>query len=200
MKQRTRNSKDDIYKLIFSDLETALTQLKGVVTPQGGRITEPAVAALLARLYLTRDKNTEALTMADRVINNYSYKLMNDYKALWNINNSDGSKNSEVVWFVNYSENNNLNDYGRYDDLGYYWLWEGGNHAHVLYLPYFGGDKGWTYDVETGRPLVQYMPSKYLLNIFDETKDARWAGSFRMVWYANDPTSLASGMKLGDTA
>jgi hypothetical protein len=44
------------------------------------------------------------------------------------------------------------------------------------------------------------MPSKYLLNIFDETKDARWAGSFRMVWYANDPTSLASGMKLGDTA
>jgi hypothetical protein len=39
--------------LIFSDLETALTQLKGVVTPQGGRITEPAVAALLARLYLT---------------------------------------------------------------------------------------------------------------------------------------------------
>lgn len=195
-----RNSKDDIYKLIFSDLETALTQLKGVVTPQGGRITEPAVAALLARLYLTRDKNTEALTMADRVINNYSYKLMSDYKALWNISNSDGSKNSEVVWFVNYSENNNLNDYGRYDDLGYYWLWEGGNHAHVLYLPYFGGDKGWTYDVETGRPLVQYMPSKYLLNIFDETKDARWAGSFRMVWYANDPTSLAPGMKLGDTS
>ena len=96
-----RNPKDDIYKLIFSDLETALTQLKGVVTPQGGRITEPAVAALLVRLYLTRDINTEALTMADRVINNYSYKLMSDYKALWNISNSDGSKNSEVVWYAN---------------------------------------------------------------------------------------------------
>ena len=190
---------DEVYKLIFADLESALGKLQGVVTPQGGRITEPAVAGFLARLYLTRNMNTEALTMADRVIKNYNYKLMSDYYALWNIENSNGNTNSEVVWFVNYSENNTLNDYGRYDDLGYFWLWEGGNHGHLLYLPNFVGLKGWQYDLETGRPLIQYMPSKYLLDLYDETKDARWNGTFRTVWRANDPATLPQGFALGDT-
>ncbi|GAB4034341.1 RagB/SusD family nutrient uptake outer membrane protein [Spirosoma gilvum] len=190
---------EDIYKLIFSDLETALTGLKGVVAPQGGRVTEPAVAAFLARLYLTRDKNTEALAMADRVIKSYDFKLTENYKSLWDIANSSGSTNKEVIWFVNYSENNTLNDYGRYDDLGYYWLWEGGHHGHLMFIPYFNGLKGWQYDLETGRSLLQYMPSKYLLDLYDETKDARWAGTFRTVWFANDATTLQSGMKLGDT-
>jgi hypothetical protein len=190
---------DDVYKLIFSDLETALTTIKGVVTPQGGRITEPAVAAFLARLYLTRDKNTEALAMADRVIKSYDFKLTENYKSLWDIANSSGSTNKEVIWFVNYSENNTLNDYGRYDDLGYYWLWEGGHHGHLMFIPYFNGLKGWQYDLESGRSLLQYMPSRYLVDLYDETKDARWAGSFRTVWWANDPTTLTAGMKLGDT-
>lgn len=190
---------DDIYKLIFSDLETALTNMKGVVTTQGGRVTEPAVAALLARLYLTRDKNTEALRMADQVIKNYDFKLTENYKSLWDIANSSGSTSKEVIWFVNYSENNVLNDYGRYDDLGYYWLWEGGHHGHLMFIPYFNGLKGWQYDLESGRSLMQYMPSKYLIDLYDETKDARWAGSFRTVWWANDPTTLPAGMKLGDT-
>lgn len=194
-----RNSVDEIYQLIFSDLETSLTQLQGVVTPQGGRITEPAVASLLARLYLTRGKNAEALAMADRVISKYSFKLMSDYKALWDMSNSNGNTNSEVVWFINYSENNTLNDYGRYDDLGYFWLWEGGNHAHTLYSPFFVGLNGWQYDLETGRPLQQYMPSKYLLELFDETSDARYQGSFRTAWLANDAKTLPAGMALGDT-
>ncbi|WP_420148779.1 RagB/SusD family nutrient uptake outer membrane protein [Spirosoma sp.] len=190
---------DEVYKLIFSDLETALTNLKGVVAPQGGRVTEPAVAAFLARVYLTREKNAEALAMAERVIKNYDFKLTDDYKALWNIANSSGSTSKEVIWFVNYAENNTLNDYGRYDDLGYYWLWEGGHHGHLMFIPYFNGLKGWQYDLETGRSLMQYMPSKYLLDLYDETKDARWNGSFRTVWFANDANTLQPGMKLGDT-
>ena len=190
---------DEIYKLIFADLEIALTKLTGVVAPQGGRITEPAVAAFLARLYLTRNMNAEALAMSDRVIKNYDFQLMANYSNLWDIGNSNGNTNKEVVWFVNYSENNVLNDYGRYDDLGYFWLWEGGNHGHLLYLPLFVGLKGWQYNLETGRPLTQYMPSKYLVDLFDETKDARWAGSFRTVWRANDAASLPSGVAIGDT-
>ncbi|GAB3986022.1 hypothetical protein GCM10028807_02540 [Spirosoma daeguense] len=190
---------DEIYTLIFSDLETALTSMKGVVSPQGGRVTEPAVAAFLARVYLTREKNTEALAMADRVIKNYDFKLTENYKSLWDIANSSGSTSKEVIWFVNYSENNTLNDYGRYDDLGYYWLWEGGHHGHLMFIPFFNGLKGWQYDLETGRSLMQYMPSKYLLDLYDETKDARWNGSFRTVWSANDAASLPAGMKLGDT-
>jgi len=194
-----RDPVDEVYKLIFSDLESALEKLKGVTAAQGGRVTEPAVAGFLARLYLTRNMNPEALAMADRVIKNYHYQLMSDFAALWDINNSNGNTNSEVIWFVNYSENNTLNDYGRYDDLGYFWLWEGGNHGHLLYLPLFVGVKGWQYNLETGRPLIQYMPSKYLIDLYDETKDSRWKGTFRTVWLANDETTLPQGVAIGDT-
>lgn len=195
----TRESVDQIYDLIISDLEAATKGLAGVVSPQGGRVTLPAAEAFLARIYLTRGKNAEAQALADKVIKNYEYKLADNFKSIWDIGNSSGTTNKEVIWFVNYSENNTLNDYGRYDDLGFFWLWEGGNHGHLLYLPNFVGLEGWTYDLETGRPLIQYMPSKHLLDLYDETKDTRFAGSFRTVWWANNPANIKPDMKVGDT-
>jgi hypothetical protein len=43
------------------------------------------------------------------------------------------------------------------------------------------------------------MPTLFLLNLFDEAKDARYNGSFKSVWFANAATRPA-GMNLGDTA
>jgi starch-binding outer membrane protein, SusD/RagB family len=169
------------------------------VNPAGGRVIQPAVAALLARVHLTRNDHANALTYATKVINDYNFALNDNFKALWDIENSNGTTNKEVIWFVNYSLNNTFNDYGRYDDLGYFWLWEGGNHSHMHYLPFFVGIKGYTGTLETGRALLQYMPSKYLLDLYDETKDARFNGSFRTTWFANDPATLPAGKKLGDT-
>lgn len=195
----TRASVDAVYKQIISDLTIAYTNLNGKVTPAGGRVIQPAVAALLARVYLTRNDHANALTYATKVISDYNFALNNDFKAIWDIENSNGTTNKEVIWFVNYAANNTLNDYGRYDDLGYFWLWEGGNHSHLHYLPFFVGVKGYTGTLETGRALLQYMPSKYLLDLYDERKDARFTGSFRTTWFANDPKTLPAGKKLGDT-
>lgn len=195
-----RASVDDVYKLIFDDLNIALTNLTGKTTPEGGRITQPAVEAFLARVYLTRKQYPQALDYAKKVIQNYGFQMIKDYKALWQMGaNSNGNSNKEAIWFVNYTADNTLNDRPLGSDLGYFWLWEGGHQSHTFFTEMNFALPGLTFDVENGRPLNQYMPSRYLLDLYDETKDARYAGSFRTVWWANDAGTLPAGVKLGDT-
>ncbi|UOQ71921.1 RagB/SusD family nutrient uptake outer membrane protein [Hymenobacter cellulosilyticus] len=60
---------------------------------------------------------------------------------------------------------------------------------------------GMSRDIANGRPFNRFMPTKFLLNLFDETKDSRYAASFRTVWLAN--TAVTTGTKplaVGDTA
>ncbi|MBP6686830.1 MAG: RagB/SusD family nutrient uptake outer membrane protein [Lacibacter sp.] len=195
-----RASVDDVYKLIFDDLAIALTNLTGKTTPEGGRVTQPAVEAFLARVHLTRKQYPQALDYAKKVIQNYGFQMIKDYKALWQMGaNSNGNTSKEAIWFVNYTADNTLNDRPLGSDLGYFWLWEGGHQSHAFFTEMNFALPGLTFDVENGRPLNQYMPSRYLLDLYDETKDARYAGSFRTVWWANDAGTLPAGVKLGDT-
>lgn len=196
----TRAAVDEVYKLILNDLTAADADLAGVVNPAGGRVTQPAVEAFMARIYLTRKQYQQALDMANKVIRNYNFSMIKDYKALWQMGvNSNGNTNKEAIWFVNYNADNNLNDVPRGSDLGYFYLWEGGHNAHAFFTEMNFGLPGLTYDIENGRPLNQYLPSTYLLDLYDETKDARYAGSFRTVWWANAPGTLPAGVKIGDT-
>jgi starch-binding outer membrane protein, SusD/RagB family len=194
-----RASVDDVYKLIIEDLQQARTNLQGKKSPEGGRVTQAAVEAFLARVYLTRKDYTNALAMSKAVIQNYGFELMKDYKALWSMDNSNGNTNKEAVWFVNYTANNALNDRPLGSDLGYFYLWEGGHNAHAFFTEVNFALPGLTWDIENGRPLNQYMPSRYLLDLYDETKDARYAGTFRTAWWANDPTTMPAGVNMGDT-
>jgi hypothetical protein len=52
--------------------------------------------------------------------------------------------------------------------------------------------------VANGRPFNRYMPSLFLLNLFDETKDSRYLASFKTAWIANTP--VAGRFAVGDTA
>lgn len=196
----TRATVDEVYELIFSDLEIALSNLEGETANAGGRVTKPAVEAFLARLYLTRGQNQDALNMAKKVIDDYDFQLNNDATTMWTMNNSDANANQESIWFVNYSANNNYNDVPRYDALGFMWLWEGGHHGHLYFTPYYYNSRpGLKFSKEYDRPLNQFVPSKYLLGIYDRSMDARYEGTFRDTWYANDETTLADGMSIGDT-
>ncbi len=195
----TRATVDEVYTQIFTDLDIALINLTGKVASEGGRVTQPAVEAFLARLYLTRGKNTEALTMAKKVITGYDFKLNSDCTTMWKMDNSNANTNKEAIWFVNYCADNNLNDVPKSDALGFFWMWEGGNHAHAFFTMMNFGLPGFTWDIENGRPLNQYLPSKYLLNLYNEKIDSRYAGTFRTVWWANDEPTLPAGIKLGDT-
>jgi hypothetical protein len=42
-----------------------------------------------------------------------------------------------------------------------------------------------TRDIVNGRPFARYMPTKFLLNLYDETIDSRYNGSFQTVWKCN---------------
>lgn len=184
----------DIYKQIFEDLNYAVANLP-TTTTEYGRITKGGAEAFLARMALTRGNNQEALTRATNVINSYGYKLLPNYADLWRM---DNLKNSEVVWAVNYSVNTSL------DDRANAVLFpnghpRGGHNGHLMFGQLYDREPGMVRDIANGRPFNRWMPTVFLLDLFDESSDARYGASFKQVWRANSATRPA-GMALGDTA
>jgi hypothetical protein len=57
---------------------------------------------------------------------------------------------------------------------------------------------GMVRDIANGRPFNRFMPSLFLLDLFDETRDARYAATFKTAWIAN--TAVAGRFAVGDTA
>jgi starch-binding outer membrane protein, SusD/RagB family len=183
-----------VYQQIVQDLEFAVANLP-TTTTEYGRITKGGAEAFLARVLLTRGDNQGALTRATNVITNYSYRLLTNYADLWRM---DNLKNAEVVWAVNYSVNTAL------DDRTNAVLFpnghpRGGNNGHLMFGQLYDREPGMVRDIANGRPFNRYMPTVFLLDLFDESADARYAASFRQVWRANSTTRPA-GMALGDTA
>lgn len=179
-----RTPVDQVYEQIFSDLQYAVDNAPSSNTDYG-KITKPIAEAFSARVYLTRGRYEEALTYAQHVMNNYGYSLMPNYADLWKM---DNEKNGEIIWGLNYSTNLEFND--------------GSNVGHSMYLMEYDTQPGMLRDVANGFPNVRYMPTKFLLNLFDETKDARFNSSFKTTWFCNetDAAKRPEGMTLGDTA
>ena len=208
--QTTANKtpRTQIYDLILSDLDFAVNNLP-TTTTQYGRVTKPAAEAFSARIFLTLGRNQEASTMAQKVINEYSYKLVAKYSDLWSMTNL---KNSEVIWACNYTTDLTLSDLTNVvtNPDGHP---RGGNNGHLhfgmAYERVAAGSIGMSRDVANGRPFVRYMPTKFLLNLFDETKDTRYNGTFKSVWICNKAgkykkkvgsEEIEVELKLGDTA
>lgn len=203
-----RSSVDDFYKLIFEDLDFAVANLPKTST-DFGRATKPAAEAFLARMYLTRGKNAEASALAQKVIADYGLSLQAKYADLWSMTNL---KSKEIIWSVNYTANL------AYSDLtnavtnpdGHP---RGGNNGHLhfgmAYERTAAGSIGMQRDVANGRPFVRYMPTKFLLNLFNEKIDSRYNGSFKTVWICNKAgaykkkvagVDVSVNLALGDTA
>lgn len=181
-------------KQILDDLLFAVANLPAT-TADYGRVTKPAAQAFLARMYLTQKKYTEARDMALAVINGgYGFTLLPNYADLWKMANL---KNKEVIYAVNYSTNltqNDLLDAILYP-LGHS---RGSNNGHLHFAMKYDDQPGMVRDILNGRPFDRYMPTRFLLDLYS-AEDARYAGSFQTVWYANSTTRPA-GMNLGDTA
>jgi len=190
-----RTPVDTFYAQIFRDLEVAVNDLP-VTTGDYGRITKPAAEAFLARMYLTRSKNQQAADLADKVINSYGYTLLAKYADLWRM---DNLQNKEVIWAVNYMKNLVFDD--RTDATlfpnGHS---RGANNGHLMFAMKYDDLPGMQRDIVNQRPFNRYMPTLFLLNLFDEKADARYGASFKQVWYCNNLKTAPAGMKLGDTA
>jgi hypothetical protein len=179
-----RTSADKFYDQIFTDLDFAVNQLP-LTTTDYGRVTKPVAEAFLARMYLTRGNNEQASALAQKVISDYGYTLVPKYSDLWLMSNL---KNKEIIWAINYSAdltasdllNTTTNPYGHP---------RGGHNGHMMFQMVYErtavGTIGMTRDIANGRPFARYMPTKFLLNLYDETIDSRYYGSFQTVWKCN---------------
>ncbi|HEY0040822.1 MAG TPA: RagB/SusD family nutrient uptake outer membrane protein [Flavisolibacter sp.] len=192
-----RTPVDSIYKQIFADLQFAVANLPATAA-EYGRATQPVVKAFLARVYLTRGMNVEAIAMANDVIKNNAYSLQPRYGDLWSMGNL---KSKEIVWAVDYSTNLAYND--QTTATFPYGHSRGSNNGHLLFLMVYDqvSNAILLRDINNGRPFNRYMPTLALLNMFDEANDSRYDGSFQTVWYANKAgTANGNAFVVGDTA
>ena len=190
-----RTPVDTFYAQIFRDLQFATANL-ATTNKDYGRATRPAAEAFLARMYLTRGRNQEAADLAEKVISSYGYDLVVNYATLWRM---DSLRNKEIIWAVDYMKNLVFND--RTDATLYpNGHSRGANNGHLMFWMKYDDLPGMQRDIANGRPFNRYMPSRFLLDLFDETADARYSASFKQVWYCNNDKTAPAGMKIGDSA
>jgi starch-binding outer membrane protein, SusD/RagB family len=200
-----RSSAEKFYKTIFADLDVAIANLAAKKS-NDGRITQDVAKAFKARMCLTRASETknaalyaEAATLAKDLISSGRYTLFSDYASLWDMKNSEGGTNSEVVYYVNYTNDDTMN--GDYDATA-----GKGNNGHLFYIMVYDKQPGMERSIAYGRPYQRFMPTLHLLDLYNENIDQRYKGSFQTTWIANIP-NLKDGavngypqMSVGDTA
>lgn len=169
----SRTPVNDVYDLIFSDLHEALNNLNTNATDYG-RVTLPVAEAFFARVSLTRGNWQDASNYANKVIKSYNYSLLTKYSDLWDIKKE---KNAEVIWALNYASTYTLNGGGT-------------NEGHMMFLMDYISLPGMKADVTDDWPATRWMPTLFLLNLFNENDDARFAGSFKQVWIANNAATI----------
>ncbi len=183
--EANRTSASEIYgQAIIPDLQFAVSNLPASQSDYG-RATKAAAEFLLAKVHLTAPQGSpaEAVSLMTNVINNYGFSLLDDWSDLWDINNEE---NAEVVWTV-------INSKQQVDEGldGY------GHRGHLYFLMEYDKLPVITRDTENGRPWKRFAPTRFLLDLWDRTKDARYDKGYKHVWYANNPVA---GQSVGDTA
>ena len=171
----TRAPVADVYNQIFQDLDFATANMP-VTTADYGRITKPAAEAFASKVYLTRGQYQRAANLANRVVTSYTgqgIRLVTNYASLWDFANQ---RNSEVLWAVNYSTNLTFN--------------AGSNLGHTFFLMDYSTLPGLQRDVANGFANVRYMPTRFLLNLFNEQNDSRYSASFKQTWLANNAATI----------
>lgn len=198
-----KTSSADIYQHAFDDLDFAIGSKLSTAQNDGGRVTVWAAKALKARLLLTQASKTndaamyeKAYTLAKDVIDNGPFVLAKDYASIWDMKNSDGNANKEVIWYVDYSTNQLYNT--ELDDKAV--IRNGGNNAHLLFCMKYDDQPGMVRSTDYGRPFNRYMPTSYLVDLFDAEKDQRYTGSFRNTWIMNNPGGKGKYTAMTDTA
>lgn len=171
-----------VFDLIVEDLEHAINNLP-IEASDYGRATKPAAEHLLARVLLTRaseyyrddagqpDDYDRAAELAEQVINDYNFSLLEDVADVWAVGNE---RNEEVVWAMQYTDNPLLN--------------EGGNNSHLYYLTTYDEMPGMNRVVQYGRPWKRYRPTEFLYDdlLGPDTRefDARYKAFFRDVFFS----------------
>ncbi|GLB51287.1 membrane protein [Neptunitalea chrysea] len=91
-----KNFEEDIYTFIESDLEMAISLLpektRGADFDNNARVSVGSAKAMLAKVYLTEEKYTEAKTLAGEVISSGEFKLLDNYADLFLTSNDNNQE------------------------------------------------------------------------------------------------------------
>ena len=103
-KSINRTSIDEIYKLIIADLlniknNGSKLPFASIASTDLGRANSWAGKALLAKVYLTLNRKTDAISLLDSVINNSGYNLQANYA---NVFSTINEMNSEILFAIRY--------------------------------------------------------------------------------------------------
>ncbi len=202
--EASRTPVDQVYDQIISDLEFAIANLPDEAE-QYGRATRPASQHLLARVYLTRatseaagsDDYQQAANLAESVINDYNFELLDDFASVYEVGNE---RNSEVIWAVQFSENPLANTSAD---------GKNGNSAHLYFNFPYDQEPALHRTVEFGRPFRRFRPTLYttqeMYNLDDRDIDSRYKKTFKDAFRVLDPgvyqiDGVEKDLAIGDTA
>lgn len=163
-----RDTAEDVYKQIITDLEASLASVGTGAYATTGRVNKRAVNDLLAKVYLTRgyetfaapDDFTKAAAYADAAIAGQALNIPFDqlFTATTTGNND---LNAETIFSVQYDKASTSTDPTKL-----------GNNQFYYFSSYLGG-------AETGAPLRSYnlCPTGFALGLY-EKGDKRWDATF----------------------
>ena len=182
--EANRTAQSEIYsQAIIPDLEFAIANLPAVQDDYG-RATKPAAQFLLAEALLTRSYKSfadggdasRAESLFSNVINDYDFKLVDDFADLFDLNNEE---NTEVVWNIQNSKSQ--------VDEG---IDGEGHRGHLYFLMEYDVRPGMTRDITNGRPWKRFKPTDFLLSLWDRQIDARYDKTFKHAWISNNAGNI----------
>lgn len=189
-----RSTYEDLYKLMFDDLQTACENLDPDPYPANevGRATLKAAYGLMARVALTyvqycdtqaeKDKYYEkAETAARYVIDNQASLKVSLYDTPAEVYAKENNKtNHEAMFVVTHStvSSQNMKSGNPYRLHSYF---------HAKYSGWCGMTQNYTdgNDKNGKAGSMCMMPTRHLLNLFDEEKDSRYNAWFKEDYYLN---------------
>ncbi|QJD94642.1 RagB/SusD family nutrient uptake outer membrane protein [Mucilaginibacter robiniae] len=187
----TRSPVSAFYDLIIGDLKFAADNLPlaSYWGTEYSRASKKSALGLLARVYLSRayyatgTDRTNYFTLADNTAKEvisrkgeFGVDLWTSPTDLWNPSNNKNNK--EALYIISNSTNTALD----YD--------ANANRLHAWFLTQYSNKPGLVLSIPYGYDNQRRLqPTRYLLDLFDETKDARYAASFQETWIANNTTS-----------
>ncbi|MCC4920359.1 RagB/SusD family nutrient uptake outer membrane protein [Flavobacterium chungbukense] len=160
----TRNTAEEVYTQIITDLDFALANVGTSTYSTAGKVNKRAVNDLLAKVYLTRgyetfgkaDDFSKAASYADAAIAGQALNVAWDQ-----LFKPGNDLNAETIFSVQYDKASASTDPTKL-----------GNNQFYYFSSYLGG-------AETGAPLRSYnlCPTDYALGLY-EKGDKRWEATF----------------------
>lgn len=174
---------DEVYPVIIEDLEKAVELLlETSEVNSAGKVSKGVARHLLSKVYMDRGEWAKAAAMAEAVVNDPAYELIDELETVFDIDNQD---NKEIIFSWQFSSS----DLTHPQRISQQW--------YPLYDRVTGVARSFE---QGGRPWARIHPSDYYWTLFEEG-DRRLDGWHLRTWYFDIDTEddpIPEGFEIGD--